>query len=60
MLAYVLTYVLIIGSSVPIEVEVPGLRSVEHCRQLANEQRANLPRDTRMTRIACTRNGYLT
>jgi len=60
MIAYVLTYVLVIGSSIPIEVEVPGLRSVEHCRMVARQQRANLPRDTRMTRITCNRNGYLT
>lgn len=60
MFAYVLTYILITGSANPVFVEIPNLTSVEHCRQVARARRDRLPRNQRMTAIACDRSGYRT
>lgn len=60
MLTYVLTFMLVGGPSGPTRVEVTGLRSVEHCAQVARERRSKLPRNVRLVNASCVQHGYLT
>jgi len=60
MFAYMLTFMIVTGSSQPVRVEVPLLRSNEECLRVAREFRASLPRGARMTSAVCTQNGYFT
>lgn len=60
MFAYVLTFMLIGGPQGPTHVEVAGLRSIEHCRQVVNQRARSLPRNVRLQRPVCEQRGYLT
>lgn len=60
MLVYVLTFVLIAGSGARTNVEVPNLRSEDHCRAVVLERLSQLPRGTRLVQPTCTQRGYST
>lgn len=60
MFVYVLTFVLIAGSGTRTNVEVPNLRSEDHCRAVVLERLSQLPRGTRLVQPTCTQRGYST
>jgi hypothetical protein len=60
MLVYVLTFVLIAGSGARTNVEVPNLRSEDHCRAVVLERLSQLPRGTRLVQPTCVQRGYST
>jgi hypothetical protein len=60
MLVYVLTFALVAGSGARTNVEVPNLRSEDHCRAVVLERLSQLPRGTRLVQPTCTQRGYST
>lgn len=60
MFVYVLTFVLIAGSGARTNVEVPNLRSEDHCRAVVLERLSQLPRGARLVQPTCTQRGYST
>jgi len=60
MFVYVLTFALVAGSGSHVNVEVPNLRSEDHCRAVVLYRQARLPRNVRIVQPTCARVGYST